>query len=303
MNKQNAIISIITPTYNRAGTLSNCFQSLLAQTDYRFEWIVIDDGSTDSTKEVMETVQSDITLPFSIIYHQKKNGGKHTALNASHEFITGKYILILDSDDSLTSDAVEKAIKAWDCFDNNQEIGIVIFLKGRDPEHPNCYVEEDGCIVDFISQKRICKESNDACEIIRKELFINNPFPVFPGEKFVSESALWNTVSATHKCVYINHVIYLCEYLEDGLTKAGRSLRIKNPHGGMFTANLNMSKKRRVYERIKNGMLYVCYSRFARISLKAMLHASDYKLLAAICIPPGLLLFLFWREKYNRKKE
>ena len=82
-------LTIITPTYNRADFLDRCFASLCAQSCYDFEWIVVNDGSTDHTDSVMQKITSS-AAPFPIQYIQKKNGGKHTALNAAHPHIRGK---------------------------------------------------------------------------------------------------------------------------------------------------------------------------------------------------------------------
>ena len=101
-----AKLTIITPTYNRADCLKSCWASLCVQTVRDFQWLIIDDGSTDDTAAVVRAFQSR-DEGFSIDYYQKTNGGKHTALNAAHPFIRGDYVVILDSDDSLTPNAVE----------------------------------------------------------------------------------------------------------------------------------------------------------------------------------------------------
>ena len=288
-------LTVLTPTYNRAHTLPNCYESLFGQTCKAFEWIVVDDGSTDGTEEYFAGL-SDSAFP--IRYIKKKNGGKHTALNAAHPFIRGKYVLILDSDDTLTPDAVEQIEIAWNRYENDSSVGIVTLLKGADPEHPNCFAPEEGVPVDIMAYRRVCPISNDACEVIRTELFLQNPFPVFPGETFLSEGALWNRVSFTHKCVYINRVIYLCSYLEGGLSKSGKPLRIRNPQGGMHTANLNMATKNGWKRRIKNGLLFTCYGFFAKLSPAQIVRRCDYKVLARSCLPFGWLLYLSWRKKY-----
>ena len=295
---QPILLSILTPTYNRADCLRGCYESLLNQTTTGFEWILIDDGSADETEALAKEFSRG---PFPFRYIRKENGGKHTALNAAHPFIHGRYVLILDSDDTLTPDAVEQSLDAWSRYEADPSIGIVTFLKGRDREHPNCYAADEGIPVDIMSYRRICPVSNDACEVIRSKLFLQYPFPVFPGETFLSEGALWNRVSFTHKCVYVNRVIYLCDYLEGGLTQSGRALRIRNPQGGMFTANLNMAVKNDWSRRVKNGILYTCYSRFAKRSIPEMIRSSSHKALAFFCLPIGWLLYLYWGKKYLRQ--
>ena len=295
---QNVILSIVTPTYNRSNLLRRCFDSLLQQTDKRFEWIIVDDGSMDNTYTASKAFQTEATA-MPIYYIRKDNGGKHTALNAAHPYLHGKYVLILDSDDILTPDAVEVVLSNWSKFDDNPEIGIVTLLKGKDQGHPNCYVEAEGIPVDIAEYPRICPVSNDACEVIRTDLFLRYPFPVFPGERFVSEGALWTRVSFTHKCVYINRVIYLCDYLEGGLTKAGRAMRIRNPRGGMYTANLNMLKNTNLKNRVKASLLYSCYGFFAGMNPKQMASECERKGFMWLCLPFGWLLYLRWKKQYS----
>lgn len=290
------LLTIVTPVYNRADLLKRCWESLNGQTNKDFEWIIVDDGSTDHTEEV---VKAFLPSDFPVVYVKKENGGKHTALNASHEHVHGKYVLILDSDDCLVDTAVQQIQEGWQGFDDNQEVGIVTFLKGASVDDPSCMAADEGVPVDIMRYQRRCIHSSDCCEVIRSELYLKYPFPVFEGERFISEGALWNRVSFTHKCVYINHVVYLAEYLEGGLTKSGRALRIRNPRGGMFTANLNANRKNFLKRRIKNGLLYTCYSRFAGVSISEMLEQTDSKLLMLCCYPAGWLLYLYWKRKFG----
>lgn len=295
MHNQNPTLSIVTPTYNRGELLKICYASLLRQSCRDFEWIIVDDGSTDDTQAIASAFRAD----FPIRYVKKENGGKHTALNVSHGYVTGKYVLILDSDDHLTHRAVEKVISAWKQYDHNPVVGIVTFLKGTAEDDPSCVAADEGVPVDIMRYKRTCFHSSDCCEVVRRELFQKYPFPVFPGERFISEGPLWNRISFTHKCVYINQVIYIAEYLEGGLTKSGRSLRIRNPRGGMFMANLNMHPKNFLKRRVKYGLLFCCYGFFAGLSPRESLKHSDHKLLAALCMGPGWILYLYWKRKYG----
>lgn len=288
-------LSIVTPTYNRGELLKRSYESLLKQSDKDFEWIIIDDGSSDNTKEIAQEFIAD----FSVKYIKKENGGKHTALNKSHEFICGKYVTILDSDDYLTETAVEQIKDSWKKFDANPEVGIVILLKGSAVDSPSCEAGDEGVPVDIMRYKRIYHHSADCCEVIRTELFKKYPFPVFEGERFISEGALWNRVSFTHKCVYINEVVYIADYLEDGLTKSGKKLRISNPRGGMYTANLNMNKKNFTDRRIKSALLYTCYGFFAKLSPLKMAKHNDSKLLMWLCLPAGWALYMYWKKKYR----
>lgn len=297
MNAEERTISILTPTYNREKQLSACYASLCEQTDFDFEWIIIDDGSTDNTETVVQSFQTDI---FPIIYRKKPNGGKHTALNAAHELIHGKYVLILDSDDTLTQDAVAAVKAEWKAWEQRKEVGVLVFLRGTSKGDPLCVARDWQKPVDIMQYRRICINSNDCCEVIRTGLFKKYPFPVFPGERFLAEGALWGRVSYDCKCVYINRVIYICEYLEGGLTKSGRAMRIRNPLGGMYHANVYMAKKNFLRVRIKNGLLYTCYGFFAGKTPREMAKNCQSKLLMWLCLPFGYGLHLVWKKKYMR---
>lgn len=291
-----ARLSIITPTYNRAHTLPRCFESLCRQTCTDFEWIIVDDGSTDDTQSVIAGFSTDL---FPVISVPKENGGKHTALNAAHPFIHGDYVLILDSDDYLTDTAVEEVLAAWKRYEGRDGVGMLTFLKGTADGKPVCTVSDYETPVDILRYRRQAVTGADCCEVIPAELFKMYPFPVYEGERFVSECALWNRVGQHHKCVYIDSVIYICEYLEGGLTKSGRGMRIRNPRGGMFTSNLRMDRRNYAGQRWKYGILYTCYGCFARKSVVRQLKETDYPVLAAVCYPFGLALYFLWKRRYR----
>lgn len=302
MKNKSPSLSIITPSYNRGNMLKNCFESLRFQSNYDFEWIVVDDGSMDDTRSVMEYISNE-HIPFEIRYIWKENGGKHTALNAAHPYIHGKYVLILDSDDTLTSDAVETVLNGWSKYDANADIGIVIFLKQLSDGTICARGKAEDIVIDVLNQKRICNVASDCCEVIRTELFKKYPFPVFDGERFLAETALWYRAGLDAKCVYINRPIYICEYLEGGLTKSGKKMRIRNCHGGMYTSYLRMNQRCALKERIKAGLLYVCYGCFAKISIAEMLKkAKGCRCWTLMCLIPGTALYFYWKPLYKGRE-
>lgn len=301
--KQNMpTLSIITPAYNRRKLLKKCYESLKNQTCFDFEWIVVDDGSSDGSEiEFLPLLETERL--FSAMYVRKENGGKHTALNAAHPYVHGKYILLLDSDDTLTENAVETILEGWKEYAACAEIGMLVFLKQL----------TDGTIVargsverkplDVLNDKRVANITSDCCEVIRTELFLKYPFPVFEGEKFLAETALWYRVGLEAKCIYINKPVYICEYLEDGLTKGGKALRIRNCKGGMYTSYLRMHKRCSLRERIKAGLLYICYGHFAGVKITDMIKkAEGCRCWAVLSILPGTALYWYWTRKYMREE-
>ena len=104
------ILTVLTPTYNRGNTLANLYDSLCRQQERDFEWLIIDDGSTDHTKELCEKWGQE--ADFQVRYFWQENGGKHRALNKGIPLAQAPFIYIIDSDDYLTDNAVE-LIRLW----------------------------------------------------------------------------------------------------------------------------------------------------------------------------------------------
>lgn len=290
-------LTIITPTYNRMDCLKNCWNSLKAQTCKDFQWLIIDDGSTDETENTVAAFIKD-SPDMVIEYHSKPNGGKHTALNYSHPYIKGKYVAFLDSDDTFTEDAVEEILDAWKEYDHNDEVGQIIFLKGYSADQPICYVKNEKTVVDTLKEPRISVNGRDCCDTYRTELFVQYPFPEFDGEKFIGEGAAFLNIELNSKGVYFNKVIYLCEYRQDGLTKAGRAMRLKYANGGRYNSLIYMNPRLPFKTRLKKAVLYVAYSEQAK---KRMFKENPYKALTAAALLPGTLLKLYWNKKYSNE--
>ena len=236
-------LSIITPTYNRGNLLGECYKSLKEQDDYDFEWIVIDDGSSDNTREIVESFIKDAEGLFKVSYTYKENGGKHTALNMGIHKANGKLTLILDSDDILTPDAVSTIKKVWQENCNLDNLGVISFLRkySNDNIIGDSFPKDNFLSnhIDYIVNKSI---KGDKCEVVLTDVFKKFRFPEFKGEKFIGESIVWTKIAREYKTLYINKAIYITEYLEGGLTKSGRRQRLKSPLGGMALSNEYVKK-------------------------------------------------------------
>lgn len=223
--------TILTPTYNRAYTLSRLYESLKKQTFQDFEWLVIDDGSTDNTKELIESFINEKPF-FDIIYKYKENGGKHRAINYGINFAKGEMTFLLDSDDWLTDnslfliDQVEKSIPQES---KEQFIGFLgLRVHENDEIIGKTFV---GNYADVTYMQRTKQGiSGDKGEVFYTELLKKYPFPEFDGEKFATERLVWNKMSYDgYKIRYFNKPVQYCEYLEDGLTAGGYSMYAKYP--------------------------------------------------------------------------
>ena len=290
------LLSIITPAYNRAHLLHNCFDSLVSQSCMDFEWIIIDDGSVDNTEEVVRSFSTEL---FSIVYEKKENGGKHTALNASHPYIHGDYILILDSDDTLTPDAVETALAVWSDYRDDPSVSLLSFYKqSPDGIIVSSRVEQERLLSDHFSYQVNQRKDGDQCEVVRSSYFKEFAFPVFPGERFASEGLLWNYLGYKYKAVYVDKAIYNCEYLEGGLTDSGRRLLMSNPKAMIELTKTFFDPRVCLRVRVKESLLYVVYSFCDHRSFGTMMQESKQKLLTGLMYPGGAVLYYYWKKRY-----
>ena len=295
--KENVLITILTPTYNRLKYLPRVFESLCKQTNTDFEWLIIDDGSTDDTEEYIKTLQHKF---FRIIYKKKENSGKHTALNYAHPYINGKLVLILDSDDWLTEDAVEVIKNDWEKYQDNNTICGFSYKK----EDVSGKVLTKKAINDYFLSThfewRINAEiKGDCCEVLKKEILLAYPFPEFEGERFMSEGWLWNHVALNYKTVYRNKTIYICEYLEEGLSKTGRKLRMQCPLGMMENCKSFFVKQVRWKIQIKEMLLFWVYGLCAKMRFREIVRASGKGLNMILVAPFGMVLCAVWKRKYG----
>lgn len=233
------MITIFTPTYNRGYIIEKLYQSLKKQTSKNFEWLVVDDGSKDNTEDIFEKIKLE-KKDFKIRYVRQENGGKHRAINHALDLAKGELFFIVDSDDYLTEDAVQK-IEEWIKTIPTKERYKFAGIAGNKGENKKKIVGKTfkGNFIDATSLER--KKYNiqgDKAEIFFTEVFRKFKFPEFEGENFITENVVWyKMVSKNLKLRWFNEVVYICNYLEDGLTKAGRSLGQKNPKGYLYHVN------------------------------------------------------------------
>lgn len=293
------LITVFTPAYNRAHLLSRLYESLCKQTFCDFEWVIVDDGSTDGTKSLTLSLTHSEGAFFPIRYYYKENGGKHTAHNLGIEKARGELFFIVDSDDTLTPDALETIHDDWEKVKDKGLCGIS-YLKGYinkgviGNEHP-----KDNFIGNFIDVRINQDTGGDKAEVWVTKLLNQYRYPVFPGERFIGESYIWYQLAEKYDMLFRNKLIYLAEYLEGGLSQSGRAMRIKCPLGAIELCKVAMSPRFCFKAREKKAMLYVAYHFFAKKSFKEMLD-TPYKGLVFLNYVPGYLLYRYWNWKYNK---
>ena len=254
--ENNIPITIFTPTYNRESLIVKLYNSLVLQTKKSFEWVVVDDGGTDNTDKLFDKLKLNDN-GFNIIYYKKENGGKCSAINEGVKLANGRWFLIVDSDDYLLENAIETILDCCSQIENKQEFGAICCLKCY--ENTKCIggeVDYDTIDSDFLSYRTKLHYNGDRSEVIRTEVMKEFPFPVFKGEKFLSEATVWNRMAKKYKCRYYNKKICVCEYQADGLSGNSSKLFNNSPKGSMLFYKENFQNSHTLKGKIISSQLY-----------------------------------------------
>ena len=295
-------VTILTPTYNRKDNLIKLYNSLLEQKNNNFEWIIVDDGSTDGTEtKVNEFIKEN---KIKIIYYKKENGGKHTALNLGISKINTDLTFIVDSDDWLKDNAIEEILSVHSKYKDKDNICGYSFLRMFSNGKINGKSSDEKEVVsDYISARINGNDMNyDKAEVWKTKCLKEYPFPEFKGEKFLGEDVVWMPLALKYKMVFLNEPIYISEYLENGLTKNRRKNNIKSPNGcyykSMLVIDIYKEKKINFKYLIKNIMQYIIYGKFSNKSFKELLEKSNRKFEFLILYPISWIIYLKWKKEY-----
>ena len=229
------LVTIFTPTFNRRHLIGNLYQSLLAQTQKNFEWIVVDDGSVDDTEKYFTELLTQAN-PFPIRYIRQENGGKHRAINRGVQKANGVLFFIVDSDDILLPNATERINQWVATLDVSHKWAGVSGLKGYSEQK----VVGQRNSRNFVDAKNTERSKfhldGDKAEVYFTKVLKKYPFPEIPGENFISEEIVWNAIARDGFYLrWFNEIIYICSYLEGGLTK-DNSKDERNPQGRLLWA-------------------------------------------------------------------
>jgi len=226
-------ITVFTPAYNRGYIIEKLYRSLQRQSFCDFEWIVVDDGSTDNTEELFARYLAEENF-FPIRYVRTENGGKHRAINKGVAMAEGELFYIVDSDDYLPVDALELVDQFEKSIPQEQKrfFGGVCGQRGFEGRG-GIGSTFTGDVLDITMLERPKHNiSGDKAEVFYTAIMRKYPFPEFAGENFVTECVVWDKIAADgYKLRFFNHVVMICEYLPDGLTAQGEALLLKNPKG------------------------------------------------------------------------
>lgn len=267
----NINVTVFTSTYNRGYILGKLYETLKRQTYNYFEWIIIDDGSIDNTENLVNKWIKDEKL-FNIIYKKTINKGKHCAINLGVKLAKGKLFFIVDSDDYLSDNAIERIVY-WQKTINkyNSFAGVC----GN-----RCYFNKKLIGKTFTGKYVDCKNTDrekfgiigDKAEAYYTEILKKYPFPEFENEKFCSEGLVWNRIANDgYKIRFFNENIYFTEYRDDGLTKNILKNYKENPKGTLlFYKEITINKKNDIKRFLKYGSFYYLYGVFQGYKLKEL---------------------------------
>ena len=291
-----ATLTVFTPTYNRAYILNQCYESLVRQSCKDFIWLIIDDGSTDNTKELVEEWMKNDN-GFEIRYHYKKNGGMHTGHNVAYELIDTELNVCIDSDDFMPDNAVELIVNFWDKYGCDKYSGIVS-LDNDNKGHiigtslPN---KKSTKLYEFYDMGgKGDKNLIYRTDIIRKY----PPYPEFEGEKFVPLSYKYLLIDQDYDLLILNEPTCTVEYMEDGSSKNMFRQYYKNPRGFSFMRKVHMVYDKKLINKFKNCIHYVSSSFISKN--KEFISESPNKLMTIFSIPFGASLYLL--IKHNNKE-
>ena len=258
-------ITVFTPTYNRGYIIEQLYHSLQRQTYKDFEWLVIDDGSSDNTELLFEKMKKE-NNSFPIYYYKQENGGKCRAINRALDLAQGELFFTVDSDDYLTDDALEK-IYQWESLlpKNKKFCGVAGNLGTTRAFTPNLPFKDeylDKSMLERYSYREKGREvlGGERAYVFYTDIHKKYRYPVFEGENFMTEAVAWNRMAADGYIMrFYKDIIWIYEYKEDGLTKSGNKLFIDNPQGyGLWLREKLTFQKGTIWDKFKLYYTFTC---------------------------------------------
>lgn len=291
MNNTETLVTIFTPAYNRGNLLSNLYASLLSQTNKNFEWIVVDDGSTDDTKYLLDSFASEAKI--KIVYEYQENSGKHIAINRAVGIARGTYFFIVDSDDILDANAVQFIEDYGLQILYDERFAGIIGAKAYFSKKTLINTKFDVIDATSADMHYKYKLKGDKAEIFKTKVLKDFPFPNVEGEIFCSESLVWNRIAKEYLMRFINKTIYYCEYLNTGLSANSIKLRSNNPTYSLLNYCETVTLDIPLLSKLK---AYINISRFTyhynRRYERKFRDNTGFKLLHISLKPIGYLLYI-----------
>ena len=288
------ILTVFTPAYNRAHTLPRTYESLCHQSCKDFIWLIVDDGSTDNTAELVRDWQSRGN-DFDIQYIYKENGGMHTAHNVAYANIHTELNTCIDSDDMLVDGAVEKILNKWAEVKDKGYAGIV----GIDADFQGDIIGKgfpEGMTETTISGYYTAGGAGDKKLVYRTDVINAYPeYPIFEGEKYISLSYKYLLIDQDYKLAVLNEVLCNVEYQPDGSSNSMLRQYLRNPKGFAFWRTVKMRYPESFKRLIMDCIHYCSSSQIA--GNRNYIKESPRKLLTVLCTPAGRAFTRYVRKK------
>ncbi len=256
------LVTILTPTWNRAACLPALKRSLEVQGCRDFEWLIIDDGSSDETPQLLASWSGATEFPCRFV--RTVNGGKHRAINRAMPEVHGEAVFIVDSDDELPPEAMARIAELWPKVRADAGlVGLVGYRAHRGGLRIGAAFPASLDRADSIALHWRYGCRGDKAEVFKRHALLDNPFPEFDRENFLTESVVWNRIAGKGQLLLEPSTLYLCDYLDDGLSARSLELRVKNPRGAQLYYRELMGSRIPPVPRLR------AIANFMRISLLA----------------------------------
>lgn len=295
------LVTFFTPTYNRAPILHRCYESLCVQTSFNFNWLIIDDGSSDGTEEIVREWM-DREDRFQITYRYKENGGLHTAFNLAVETVETELFVCFESDDLFTPDAMSIIEKTWSEIRDSDCVGFITLCKDMDGKLiGGCFPEEVKTVL-YRDHRQIAP--GDKQYVFRtaalKKVF---PMPSFPGEKFFDPKYRFFALDEIGPLAVTNEAFDLVDYQPGGLTNTMMRQYYNSPNSFAEYRKLYMQLPgRSPLYRFRQNVHYVASCCLAGKLGKAI-PESPRKGYTALALLPGVLWASVIRAANREKRK
>lgn len=292
-------LTVFTPTYNRGYCLHLTYESLKRQTSKDFIWLIIDDGSTDYTEELVSSWKEEKAI--EIRYVWQKNQGMHGAHNTAYELIDTELNVCIDSDDYMPDDAVEKIITFWDQYGSDSVSGLIGLDSYTDGKIIGSRLPEQltqSTLFDLYYKHGV---SGDKKVVYRTELTKKFPYPLFENERYVGLAYKYYMLDQHYEMLLMNEVLCIVEYLPDGSSLNMLKQYRKNPKGfAFYRKELMKLPFASLSFKYRQAIHYVSSS---LISMNwGFIKDSPKKGLTLLALPFGTLLYFYVMVKTNDKK-
>lgn len=290
-------LTVFTPAYNRAHTIGRTYESLCRQTCKDFEWLVIDDGSTDNTKELVEQwLERD--NGFEIKYVWKENGGLHTGYNKAIELINTELCVCIDSDDYMPDNAVEIIVNYWEKHRNEAIAGFVGKDYLADGTQMGEDFPEDG-IMHLIEIRQNRKWDKDNKPVMRVDLLKRvAPQPTFCGEKNFNPYYMMLKIDQIYPFRLINNNLCFVDYQTSGMAANIINQYFDSPNSFVELRKLYVTLKyTSIKWKMRNHIHLIAQSIIAR---KNPFKQTPSVMSTAICFPLGIILYGYMRLLHSK---